>query len=128
MTASLFWKLGSLFGTTAIVTGSYGSHGLKTRLEKQENAERLRQSWMTGAHMHLTHSLALLLTSLKLHLIPQTASLLPGYLFAAGITLFSGSIYLLVLDKHKKYSKILGPITPIGGLCLMAGWASLALL
>lgn len=45
-------------------------------------------------------------------------------LFTAGMTMFSGSIYLLVLDA-KKY-KSLGPVTPIGGVCLIAGWLMLA--
>jgi uncharacterized membrane protein YgdD (TMEM256/DUF423 family) len=46
-------------------------------------------------------------------------------LFMAGMTLFSGSIYVLVLDSDS--FKVLGPVTPIGGLCLIAGWLILAL-
>lgn len=45
-------------------------------------------------------------------------------LFVAGMTMFSGSIYLLVLNPQK--FKALGPITPLGGLCLIGGWAALA--
>jgi uncharacterized membrane protein YgdD (TMEM256/DUF423 family) len=45
-------------------------------------------------------------------------------LFTAGMTLFSGSIYLLVLNPQK--FKIVGPVTPIGGLCLIGGWVALA--
>ncbi len=45
-------------------------------------------------------------------------------LFLAGMTMFSGSIYLLVLDPER--FKKLGPVTPLGGLCLIAGWGVLA--
>jgi uncharacterized membrane protein YgdD (TMEM256/DUF423 family) len=45
-------------------------------------------------------------------------------LFIAGMTMFSGSIYLLVLDPQR--FKFVGPITPIGGLCLIGGWVALA--
>jgi uncharacterized membrane protein YgdD (TMEM256/DUF423 family) len=45
-------------------------------------------------------------------------------LFTAGMTMFSGSIYLLVLDPQR-FGKIAGPITPLGGLCLIAGWVAL---
>jgi uncharacterized membrane protein YgdD (TMEM256/DUF423 family) len=45
-------------------------------------------------------------------------------LFIAGMTMFSGSIYLLVLDPQR--FKALGPVTPLGGLCLIAGWGALA--
>lgn len=45
-------------------------------------------------------------------------------LFTAGMTMFSGSLYLLVLDPQRW--KILGPVTPLGGLCLVGGWVALA--
>jgi uncharacterized membrane protein YgdD (TMEM256/DUF423 family) len=46
--------------------------------------------------------------------------------FVTGMTMFSGSIYALTLDSEKKYGKIFGPVTPIGGLFLIAGWLALA--
>ncbi|KAH4142946.1 hypothetical protein HBH45_048650 [Parastagonospora nodorum] len=45
-------------------------------------------------------------------------------LFTAGMSMFSGSIYLLVLDPQR--FKFLGPVTPLGGLCLIGGWVALA--
>jgi uncharacterized membrane protein YgdD (TMEM256/DUF423 family) len=45
-------------------------------------------------------------------------------LFTAGMTMFSGSIYMLVLDPQR--FKFLGPVTPLGGLCLIGGWVALA--
>jgi Uncharacterized small membrane protein len=47
-----------------------------------------------------------------------------GSLFATGITMFSGSLYLLVLDSER--FRYLGPVTPLGGLCLIGGWLALA--
>jgi uncharacterized membrane protein YgdD (TMEM256/DUF423 family) len=65
------------------------------------------------------HSLALLLTS---SLVPENK--LAANLFTAGMTMFSGSIYLLVLSPGT--FRFMGPVTPLGGLCLIGGWASLA--
>lgn len=65
------------------------------------------------------HSVVLLVTSVAL---PN--HYLAGSLFTAGMTMFSGSIYLLVLDPQR--FKYLGPVTPLGGLCLIGGWVTLA--
>ena len=67
----------------------------------------------------LIHSGVLLLTTVA---APQNK--LAMGLFTAGMTMFSGSIYLLVLDPQR--FKALGPVTPLGGLCLIAGWGALA--
>lgn len=65
------------------------------------------------------HSTALLVTSVVL-----PGNYVAGSLFTAGMTMFSGSIYLLVLDPQR--FKFLGPVTPLGGLCLIGGWVALA--
>lgn len=58
-------------------------------------------------------------------LAPQTrVTRWAGGLFIAGMTMFSGSIYLLTLDPQR--FKVLGPVTPLGGVCFIAGWAALA--
>jgi uncharacterized membrane protein YgdD (TMEM256/DUF423 family) len=67
----------------------------------------------------MIHSLALLLSS---RLAPENK--LAANLFTAGMTMFSGSIYLLVLDPAR--FRFVGPVTPLGGLCLIAGWGVLA--
>jgi len=72
----------------------------------------------SASQYHLVHAVALLHCSTR-----GAAGVLPARLFAAGITVFSGSLYLLVLTKVK----VLGAITPVGGLLLTAAWASLAL-
>lgn len=67
----------------------------------------------------MLHSIAMLATA---GFAPRNK--LAAGLFAAGITMFSGSIYLLVLNPEK--FKMMGPVTPIGGMCLIGGWVALA--
>ncbi|KAK7521178.1 uncharacterized protein IWZ02DRAFT_280320 [Phyllosticta citriasiana] len=111
----LFWLLGSLSGASGVALGAFGAHGLKNRVKDPAKL----QSWGTAAHYQLIHSATLLLAT---HAAPQNR--LAMGLFGAGITLFSGSIYLLVLwpERFRK----LGPLTPVGGVCLIAGWVALA--
>jgi uncharacterized membrane protein YgdD (TMEM256/DUF423 family) len=74
----------------------------------------------TAAHYHLTHALALLAVGL----IPGAVKLMraAGWLFTIGIVLFSGSLYALAITNVK----ILGAITPLGGLAFLSGWACIA--
>lgn len=67
------------------------------------------------------HSIALLIAEQS---FPRAQNVWAKGLFTAGMTMFSGSIYALVLDREK--FKFLGPITPLGGLCLIGGWVALA--
>ncbi|KAK8246313.1 hypothetical protein IWZ00DRAFT_494598 [Phyllosticta capitalensis] len=110
-----FWTLGSLSGATSVMLGAFGAHGLKNRISDPAKL----QSWSTAAHYQLIHSTALLLATYA----APTNKIAMG-LFGAGMAMFSGSIYLLVLwpEKFRK----LGPVTPIGGVCLIAGWVALA--
>jgi uncharacterized membrane protein YgdD (TMEM256/DUF423 family) len=100
-------------GCSAVLLGAFGAHGLKGI------DPSLLATWNTAAHYHLVHSLALVHVS---RLGGGAASSLSYNLFASGIALFSGSLYLLVLTRYKP----LGAITPIGGLLLAGAWASLA--
>lgn len=103
------------YGATGVVLGAFGAHALETRLDADALA-----SWRTAVQYHLLHAVALL--ALGLHALgggrPVT---LPASLFSVGIALFSGSIYLLVFTQQPW----LGPLTPLGGLCLIGGWLSL---
>jgi uncharacterized membrane protein YgdD (TMEM256/DUF423 family) len=116
---STFFVLGSLFGALGVALGAFGAHSLKRRL----TAERL-ETFETGVRYHLVHSLALLGTALAAGRWPDSG--LPafaGWLFLAGILLFSGSLYLLVSTGRRW----LGAITPLGGLAFIGGWICLAL-
>lgn len=105
----------ALSGAAAVVAGAFGAHGLRARV----SAEQL-SAWTTASQYHLLHSVVLL--AIALYAAQTGASIrLQGSLFSAGVVLFAGSIYLLVLTEQRW----LGPITPIGGLLLIAGWVSL---
>ncbi|KAI1399208.1 DUF423-domain-containing protein [Hypoxylon fuscum] len=112
--SALFWTLACVYGATAVGLGAYGAHGLK----KAVAADPARvAAWATAAHYQLVHSVALLVAA-------QNGNPVSGLLFAAGMTLFSGSLYALTLDPAR--FRFLGPVTPLGGLCLIGGWAVLA--
>ncbi|CAN9139600.1 unnamed protein product [Alternaria alternata] len=112
---SPFWTIGTLLGASSVALGAFGAHGLKQRIRDPA----LIANWGTAAQYQLVHSVVLTMTS-----VVAPGNTIAMALFTAGMTMFSGSIYLLVLDA-KKY-KSLGPVTPIGGACLIAGWLALA--
>ncbi|KAG2389371.1 hypothetical protein C9374_013931 [Naegleria lovaniensis] len=110
--ANFYFRLGALNAAIAVCTGAFGGHGLK-RFATPEKID----VWKTAVQYHLIHSLALLAVSQL-----KTRHHLVGGLFTAGIVLFSGSLYALVLTDHKK----LGAITPIGGFSFIFGWLAMA--
>ncbi|KAK4565579.1 hypothetical protein LTR86_004196 [Recurvomyces mirabilis] len=112
---SAFWYIGCLSGASSVMLGAFGAHGLKSRID---NPARLA-NWHTAAQYQLMHSVALLVAD---QAAPKNVWA-KGF-FTAGITMFSGSLYLLVLDPAQ--FKFMGPVTPVGGLCLIGGWAALA--
>ena len=112
----------SLNGFLAVAAGAFAAHGLSHRLP----ADAL--SWFeTGARYHAYHALALLAIALLAASgkagtgWPLT---LAGGGFLAGIILFSGSLYAMALTGERA----LAFITPIGGICFLAGWAGLLIL
>lgn len=107
--------LASILGALAVVSGAFGAHTLKARLTPEELS-----SWQTGVEYHLLHAVVLLALGLFASATGRSVQL-PASLFCAGILLFSGSIYGLILGGPRW----LGPVTPIGGFCLIAGWLAL---
>ncbi len=104
-------------GFLAVAFGAFGAHGLQARLSVE-----LMATFQTAVQYHFYHALALLGVALLSLQFPTAA--LPrasGYLFLAGIVLFSGSLYVLALTGIRW----LGAITPIGGLAFLAGWLCL---
>jgi uncharacterized membrane protein YgdD (TMEM256/DUF423 family) len=79
--------------------------------------------FQTGVHYQLVHALALFGVALLAERLPGRLVQAAGSLFAVGILLFSGSLYALTLSGLGK----LGMITPLGGLCFLAGWLCLGL-
>ena len=97
----------------AVALGAFGAHGLKNTLA----ANDALAVWQTAALYHLVHSAVMLALASREPLCAWA-----WRLFIAGIVIFSGSLYALALSNVK----ILGAITPIGGVCLLGGWLALA--
>jgi uncharacterized membrane protein YgdD (TMEM256/DUF423 family) len=107
----------AFFGATAIILGAFGAHLLKKKLSTEQ-----LQSFETGIKYQMYHAIILLVLGFQL----KESSTIDQYIFLAfiiGTLLFSFSIYGLVISSTKnKKIKFLGPITPLGGLFLVAGW------
>ena len=117
MTQQIILITGALFGMFAVIFGAFGAHALKKVL----NEEQLK-SFETGVKYQMYHALVLLFVGSYFDAPSSTIY----YAFVVGIILFSFSIYGLVLSDAKgKKMKFLGPITPLGGLLLIVGWALL---
>ncbi len=108
MNVSLF-RLAAVLAFLGVALGAFGAHALKSTLATNDATD----VWKTAVLYHFIHALALLL----LAVLPVTNRLAAGFL-VAGIVLFSGSLYLLALTNIRW----LGVVTPIGGLCFLAGW------
>ncbi len=112
----LFFLLGSAFAFLGVVAGAFGAHGLKSRL----SAEML-DVFEVAVRYQMYHALALLLLAAMLPRIAPGVANLGGWLFVAGILIFSGSLYMLVFTGQRW----LGAVTPLGGLAFLAGWICL---
>jgi uncharacterized membrane protein YgdD (TMEM256/DUF423 family) len=116
-TARAFLVLGALAALLAVAFGAFGAHALKARLDAASMS-----TWHTGVEYHLFHAAGLLATGiLGLH-FPQSGALRwSGWLMAAGVVLFSGSLYALALTGDASFALA----TPVGGLAFLAAWAAL---
>ena len=111
---------GAFFGFTAVVFGAFGAHLLKKKLTTEQ-----LQSFETGVKYQMYHAIVLLLLGFNLETNNSTNSFMINA-FILGTFLFSFSIYGLVISSaNNKKLKFLGPITPLGGLILVLGWALL---
>ncbi|MBQ0909170.1 DUF423 domain-containing protein [Flavobacterium sp. F-328] len=110
-------KAGAVFGMIAIILGAFGAHALKKVLSVDQLA-----TFETGVRYQMYHALFLLLVS-QLDMLSQKASKAIYYLVLSGVVLFSGSIYLLATNSLTSFDfKIIGFVTPIGGLLLIIAW------
>lgn len=112
--------MGGLYGLLAVIFGAFGAHALKKKLTPE-----LLQSFETGVRYQMYHAIVLLVLGYNFSFDRP----LEGYVvlcFILGTFLFSFSIYGLCLSAAKgKKLRFLGPVTPIGGLLLVVGWALL---
>lgn len=114
---NLLLILAGIAGVTSVAAGAFGAHALRDRLPPD-----MIEVWQTGALYHLIHAVALLAVAvLARDAVMARPAWWAGIAFAAGIVLFSGSLYLLAFTG----AKILGAVTPVGGLAFMVGWALL---
>lgn len=108
---------GIFFGIFAIIFGAFGAHGL----EKLVDADAL-QTFETGVRYQMYHALFLILLA-SIPQLPEQGKKSILYLIVAGIVFFSFSIYLLATNALTNFDfKVIGFITPIGGILLILGW------
>ena len=112
------WMAGALLAFLAVAAGAFGAHALRARL-----APDLQAVFETGARYHMYHALALFAVAWAQAQWASGWSTAAGWLFIAGVVIFSGSLYLLALTGVRW----LGAITPIGGVAFLAGWVCLAM-
>ena len=126
-----FLVLGAIFGFIGVALGAFGSHALRSKLTSERVA-----TFETGVRYQMWHALALFVVVIVEAWIPSGGSpsstlvgdrggapflFAAGWLFAAGIVLFSGSLYALAVTHNRAW----GAVTPFGGTCLLLGWAML---
>jgi uncharacterized membrane protein YgdD (TMEM256/DUF423 family) len=118
LTAGGLWRLGAVLAGAGVALGAFGAHGLRSLV----TPERLAV-FETGVRYQVIHALAILAAAWAAHTAPHAAApRWAGALFAAGVLLFSGSLYLLVWTGVTAW----GAVTPFGGLAFLAGWVALA--
>ena len=113
-----FIIIGAICAAVAVMLGAFGAHALKSKLDANMLAV-----FQTGVEYQFYHALGLLVIGLLL-MSPQApaGTKTAGWLLIAGIILFSGSLYALTLSGQR----VLGMITPFGGLAFILGWLWLA--
>ncbi len=116
-TYRIFLLLGGLSGFLAVGAGAFGAHALRQRLTPESLS-----IFETGARYQMYHALALLAAAWASTQGAGSMALFAGWCFAAGTVLFSGSLYLLAFTD----ARIIGAVTPLGGLAFLAGWLALA--
>ena len=115
-----FILIGAFFAFTGVGAGAFGAHSLAEFLAETGRTD----TFETAVRYQIYHALALLFVALFKNYFTSTPFLnWSGWLFTAGILIFSGSLYLLILTGQRW----LGAVTPVGGIAFLAGWALLFL-
>ena len=113
-----FLLIGSVFGFLSVAFGAFGAHALKDRLSPDMLAV-----FETGVRYQMYHAFAILIVAAAIgHLGSVRLLNTAGWSFTAGVILFSGSLYALSLSGIR----VLGAVTPFGGLLFLLGWVLLA--
>src|SRR4029453_251822 len=104
-----FFRIAAALCFLAVALGAFGAHSLKSMLE----THGMLDAWNKAVLYHFIHAIALFVLALY-----GAANRGAWWLLFAGIFLFSGSLYLIAFENFRW----LGPVTPLGGLCFLAGW------
>lgn len=113
----LFAVLGAVFAATSVAAGAFGAHALKSILDPPMLAV-----YETAARYQMYHAVGLFVVAWLSRETRGASVVIAGWLFCAGILLFSGSLYVVALAGIKW----MGALTPLGGVSLIAGWSCVA--
>ncbi len=118
-----------VLGAVAVALGAFGAHTLKNQLPSGLITQDQINGFDSGVKYQMYHTLAMFLIIILKQNFNSKFLNWAYYLFFVGIILFSGSLYFLCTRNlyNAEFLKVLGPITPLGGLCFMAGWVCLSL-
>lgn len=119
-----FGIIASVYGALAVILGAFGAHALKEKLDAYQ-----LEIFNKGVQYQFYHVMALFAVVILSTKIQSKSLDFAGWFFTVGILFFSGSLYLLAtrsLTSLDSITPILGPITPLGGLCFIIGWVLLA--
>lgn len=111
-------RTGAIFALLGVAIGAFGAHGLAAILEANGRSD----TFETAVQYHLIHALAIFIPAILQQQFPKRWMQPAGYLFMAGILLFSGSLYGLAIFNLG----IMGAIAPLGGAAFIAGWGCIA--
>ena len=114
-----FLSISFIMGAIAVAFGAFGAHALREMVD-----EKAIQTWQTAVQYHFYHLFAIAIVAILLKQGANAWYKRAGYFFIAGIIIFSGSLYTMTLLKAAGATSVnwLGAITPIGGVCFIAGW------
>lgn len=113
----IFFALGALLGGLGVAAGAFGAHALESRL-----APARLELFELAARYQMIHALALIAVAWAVQRWPSALANAAGWLFLVGVLIFCGTIYALAFGAPR----ILGAVTPAGGLSLIIGWLLLA--
>jgi len=116
--SKIFLVVGAVIGAVSVMIGAFGAHGLKSFLESMGRFD----TFETAVKYQFYHTFALIFIGIIMQKGSNQNFAISGWLFLAGIILFSGSLYLLCFT----HSRWIGAITPFGGLALIGGWLFMA--
>lgn len=117
-----FIQYAAILGALSVVLGAFGAHALKKLVEADTVA-----TFETGVRYQFYHTFALLAVGILYRRMPGKIMEWAGIFFISGIVLFSGSLYLLTYLNATETVGLrgVGAVTPLGGLCFIAGWICL---